>query len=89
MLEKNNAMAQTGVTLFYTINPFGPRAEGVLRVILFVCLFVMSSVVHHEDERLIVFLKRLDDPVCCAPARDITRTVRYGIVQTLRRDSQY
>ena len=56
---ENNAMAQTGVTLFYTINPFGPRAEGVFRVILFVCLFVMSSVVLLEDEGLIVFLNDL------------------------------
>ena len=28
------------------------------------------------------------DPVPCAPARDIMRTLRYGIVPTLRRDSQ-
>ena len=31
---------------------------------------------------------QLHDPVRCAPARDILRTVRYGIVPTFRHDSQ-
>ena len=54
--SENNGVAQTGVTLFCTINPFGPSAGCVSRVFLFVCLFVMSSVVHHEGGGLKVWV---------------------------------
>ena len=31
LASENNGVAQTGVTLFYTINPFGPSAGRVSR----------------------------------------------------------
>ena len=51
LARENNGIAQTRVTLFYTINRFGPSAERAfqcLSVCLFVCKFVMSLWDHNK-----------------------------------------
>ena len=42
LASENNGVAQTGVTLFYTINPFGPSAGRVSRC-MSGCMFVILS----------------------------------------------